>query len=104
MDKETAKEIFTAIKKQLDMYSHIHKYAEKAKQPSDTYFDNEDKPYDICSVWDANAIYQCGKDMGCEYEAMNELQDNIEYIANSYLLKEIERDMKSLARDFGIDL
>ena len=102
--KDTTKKAFEVLGKRLSMYSHLHKYAEEARKPSDTYFDDNEEPLEMYSVWHTPELYRASKEMDMDYEAMSELQDNIDAIAKDKLLKEIEDDVKSIARDFGVEV
>lgn len=76
---------------------YIHEQSKQAKQEKDRFVDN--KEHSLCSVWNVIDLQNCGH---CEYDEMNELQDNIEFCANSSLLFEIEKDMeydKTLTED-----
>lgn len=92
--KETAEKIFSKVFWYLGRYSHIHKYAETATQDTACYEDGN--PIEMTSVWDVLTLKKHGM---AEYENMKELQDNIECIAKSFLLSEIEKDMGVLQRE-----
>lgn len=92
---DVAEEIFAEIEKRLVMYSHLHRYAEEAKQVTDEYADGT--PCEMTSVWDAISLQNNG---WADYETMNKLQDNIGNIEKSRLLKEFEGDIAELKKKY----
>ena len=92
---ELAREIFDKIEKQLARYSHIHRYAEEAKEVTEEYADGS--PVEMTSVWDACRLEHNGYD---DYETMCKLQDNIGNIEKSRLLKEIEGDIDDFKKKY----
>ena len=95
LKRKVAEEIFAEIKKRLDMYSHIHRYAEEANKVTEEYADGS--PVEMTSVWDACRLEHNGYD---DYEMMCKLQDNIVYIGKSRLLKEFEVDIAELKKKY----
>ena len=92
---EVAEEIFGEIEKQLAMYSHLHRYADEARQITEEYADGT--PCEMSSVWDALVLHKNGWD---DYETMCKLQDNIANIEKSRLLKEFEGDIAELKKKY----
>ena len=92
---DVAWEIFEEIEKQLARYSHIHRYAAKAKQVTEEYANGD--PVEMVSVWDACRLEHNGYD---DYETMCQLQDNIGNIEKSRLLKEFEGDIAELKKKY----
>lgn len=90
-----AREIFAEIEKQIARYSHIHRYAEEAMQSTEEYADGT--PCEMVSVWEVLSLHKNGWD---DYETMNQLEENIQLIAKSYLLKEIEGDIAELKNKY----
>ena len=93
--EEVAREIFEEIEKRLAMYSHLHRYAEEAKEVTEEYADGS--PVEMTSVWDACRLEHNGYD---DYETMCKLQDNIGNIEKSRLLKEFEGDIAQLKKKY----
>ena len=92
---DVAREIFEEIEKQLARYSHLHRYAEEAREVTEEYADGT--PCEMVSVWEVLSLHKNGWD---DYETMNKLQDNIEDIAKSRLLKEFEGDIAELKKKY----
>ena len=92
---EVAREIFEKIEEQIARYSHIHRYAEEARQSTEEYADGT--PCEMLSVWEVLSLHKNGWD---DYETMNQLEDNIGNIAKSYLLKELEGDIAELKNKY----
>jgi hypothetical protein len=92
---DLAEEIFAEIEKRLSMYSHIHNYAEEAKKVTEEFADGT--PCEMSSVWDAIALHKNGWD---DYETMCQLQENIQNIDKSRLLKEFEGDIAELKKKY----
>jgi hypothetical protein len=92
---EVAREIFAEIEKQIARYSHIHRYADEARQCTEEYADGT--PCEMVSVWEVIPLHKNGWD---DYETMNQLEDNIQNIANSRLLKEFESDIADLKNKY----
>ena len=95
LKRDVAREIFDEIEKQLARYSHIHRYAEEARTPTEEYADGI--PCEMVSVWEVISLNKNGWD---DYETMNKLQDNIENIAKSRILKEFEEDIAELKKKY----
>ena len=91
---DTVRKMQERAKKRLDMYSHIHRYAEEAKEVTEEYANGD--PVEMVSVWDACRLEHNGYD---DYETMCKLQENIENIAKSRLLREIEVDIDQIAKE-----
>lgn len=92
---EVVREIFAEIEKQIARYSHIHRYADEARQCTEEYADGT--PCEMVSVWEVIPLHNNGWD---DYETMNQLEDNIRNIANSRLLKEFESDIADLKNKY----
>ncbi|MBO5663593.1 MAG: hypothetical protein J6V82_04445 [Clostridia bacterium] len=92
---DVSEQIFEEIEKRLSMYSHIHKYAEEAKKVTEEFADGT--PCEMSSVWDAIALHKNGWD---DYETMCQLQENIQNIDKSRLLKEFEGDIAELKKKY----
>lgn len=90
-----AREIFEEIEKQLARYSHLHRYAEEARQVTEEFADGT--PCEMTSVWDVLPLHKNGWD---DYETMNKLQDNIGNIEKSRLLKEFEGNIAELKKKY----
>ena len=97
--KETAEKILREINNYLKLYSHIHNYAQEARKSTEQYADGE--PVEMESVWDVITLNKNGY---VNYETMNTLQDNIENIAKSRLLWEIEKDFRLFAEKYGVEI
>lgn len=93
--QEVAREIFEEIEKYLAMFSHIHKYAEEARQSNEEYADGT--PCEMTSVWEVLSLHKNGWD---DYETMCKLQDNIGNIEKSRLLAEFEKDIAELEKKY----
>ena len=91
-----AAEIFEEIEKQLARYSHLHRYAEEAREVTEEYADGT--PCEMTSVWEVISLHKNGWD---DYETMNKLQDNIGNIEKSRLLKEFEGDIAELKKKYA---
>ena len=92
---DVAEEIFAEIEKQLARYSHLHRYAEEAREVTEEYADGT--PCEMTSVWEAISLHKNGWD---DYETMCKLQDNIGNIEKSRLLKEFEGDIAELKKKY----
>ncbi len=92
---EVAREIFAEIEKQIARYSHIHRYADEARQCTEEYADGT--PCEMVSVWEVISLHKNGWD---DYETMNQLEDNIRNIAKSRILKEFESDIADLKNKY----
>ena len=90
-----AMEVFDRIEKHLARFDHIHRYAEEAYEVTEEYANGS--PVEMTSVWDACRLEHNGYD---DYETMKQLQDNIEYMAMSRLLKELESDLASFKNEY----
>lgn len=90
---DVVNEIIEEIEKQLARYSHLHRYAEEARQVTEEFADGT--PCEMTSVWDVLPLHKNGWD---DYETMNKLQENIEVIEKSRLLKEFEGDIAELKK------
>ena len=55
---DVAREIFEEIEKQLARYSHLHKYAEEARQVTEEFADGT--PCEMTSVWDVLPLHKNG--------------------------------------------
>lgn len=95
---DVAEEIFAEIEKQLARYSHLHRYAEEAREVTEEYADGT--PCEMTSVWEAISLHKNGWD---DYETMCKLQDNIGNIEKSRLLKEFEGDIAKLKKKYTQD-
>lgn len=67
----------------------LHKKADEYKEEKERF--GMDEEISLSSVWDVLSLQ---KNNVCEYEEMCELQEGIECIANSQLLKDIEHDLQ----------
>ena len=67
----------------------LHKRADEYKEEKERF--GIDEEISLSSVWDVLSLQ---KNNICEYEEMCELQEGIECISNSQLLKEIEHDLQ----------
>ena len=67
----------------------LHKRADEYKEEKERF--GIDEEISLSSVWDVLSLQ---KNNICEYEEMCELQEGIECIANSQLLKDIEHDLQ----------
>ena len=67
----------------------LHKKADEYKEEKERF--GIDEEISLSSVWDVLSLQ---KSNICEYEEMCELQEGIECIANSQLLKDIEHDLQ----------
>lgn len=67
----------------------LHKKADEYKEEKERF--GIDEEISLSSVWDVLSLQ---KNNICEYEEMCELQEGIECIANSQLLKDIEHDLQ----------
>lgn len=67
----------------------LHKRADEYKEEKERF--GIDEEISLSSVWDVLSLQ---KNNICEYEEMCELQEGIECIANSRLLKDIEHDLQ----------
>lgn len=67
----------------------LHKKADEYKEEKERF--GIDEEISLSSVWDVLSLQ---KNNVCEYEEMCELQEGIECIANSQLLKDIEHDLQ----------
>lgn len=92
---DTINEIFDRLEKYFSMYSHIHKHAQEAKIAEEEYIDGT--ACELQSVWDAITLDKNG---WADYETMNKLRDNINYIAKSDLLTEIEDDIRQMRKEY----
>ena len=92
---DTVNLIFNRLEKYFSMYSHIHTHAKEAKLSEEDYADGT--PCELQSVWDAISLHNNGWD---DYETMNKLRDNIDYIAKSDLLAEIEDDIRQMRKEY----
>jgi hypothetical protein len=92
---DVEEKIFAEIEKQLARYSHLHRYAEEAREVTEEYADGT--PCEMTSVWEVISLHKNGWD---DYETMCKLQDNIGNIEKSRLLKEFEGDIAELKKKF----
>lgn len=67
----------------------LHKRADEYKEEKERF--GIDEEISLSSVW---TVLSLQKNNICEYEEMCELQEGIECIANSQLLKDIEHDLQ----------
>lgn len=91
---EAIKEFAEKIKEIFMRYAHLHNYADQARVAEIEALDGT--KLELFSVWD---VLTLKKHEMAEYEEMNELQRNIETIANDRLLTELEHDFHLLVKE-----
>lgn len=91
---EAIKEFADKITEIFMRYAHLHNYAEQARVAEIEAPDGT--KMELFSVWD---VLTLKKHEMAEYEEMNELQQNIETIANDRLLTEVEKDFRLLVEE-----
>lgn len=91
---EAIREFAEKIDQLLNRYSHLHKYADKARESTEEYDDGT--PIEMVSVYEVLSLEKWEM---VDYETMSELQGNIETIAKERLLSELEKHFREIVKE-----